>query len=272
MATAFKNMNDFFVYMHYRQGDNTNPFYVGIGNKSRAYRKEGRNDIWNKIYKKHGRKVLMFAENCSRDEAFVFERMLICQYGKIHNNTGVLSNMTNGGEGGLTRAVYCDGEIYSSLASAASSLGLSEPSAISVRIKSPYYNYHYVDSVSNYSGNKRPNAGVGVIANGVEYKSVNSCAKALGMSAPGVKTRILSPRFDFKFKNTEGNYNPNIHENGFAKAVMVNGLLFKSMTDASVHFGKSLTSMFRLIKSNNINFRYATQEEIYHSSSGTELS
>lgn len=266
------SMKDYYVYLHYR-GNNNNkfPFYVGIGSKSRSKRNEGRNAIWTKIYKKNGRVVKYFVEECSKEEAFVFERMLICQYGKICDGTGYLANITNGGESGLTKAVVCDGTVYSSLSSASSELGLSGPEAIFHRIKSPHYNYYYLGEESNYDPLvSKKCSNIVVIADGIEYESISSCAKKYNISTPGVRTRIESPRFDFKIKGTNGNYNPLLHTNGFAKAVYADGILFKSITDAANHFDKNLTYMFRLINSGNENFRYATIQEIYNSTSRKE--
>ena len=263
-------MKDYCVYMHYREnGDKKFPFYIGIGSKKRSLRNEGRNNLWSKIYSKYGKEVVYFIESCSREEAFVFEKMLICKYGKISDGTGYLSNLTDGGESGKTRSVICDGTLYSSLSSAASELNLCGPEAISQRIKSPHYNYHYVGEDNNYNPSlKKKCEQIPIVAGGIEYKSISDCARAYNMSVAGIRTRIKSPRFDFKEKGTIGNYNSKLHENGFAKPVIINDLFFKSISDAAIYLNKSVTSVFRLVNSNNNKFRYATKKEIHNSSSG----
>lgn len=266
-------MKDYCVYLHYKlNGDKKNPFYVGIGSLSRSKRNEGRNNLWTKIYNKYGKEVKYFVNGCSREEAFVFERMLISQYGKISDNTGYLSNITDGGESGLTRPVVCDGKLYSSLSSAASELGLSGPEAIHQKINSPYYNYYYLGCSNNYDPSIKKKSGpISVIADGVRYNSISECAKHYGISGAGVKTRIKSPRFNFMIDGDVSNYNSKLNRNGFAKPIFANGDMFTSITEAANYFGKSLTSMFRLVNSNDNNFRYATQEEIYNNTSGSEF-
>ena len=268
-----KAMKDYCVYLHYKlNGDKRNPFYVGIGSVSRSNRNEGRNNLWTKIYNKYGKEVKYFVNECSREEAFVFERMLISQYGKISNNTGYLSNITDGGESGPTRPVVCDGKLYSSLSSAASELKLSGPEAVYQKINSPYYNYYYLGHSNNYNPLlKRKSNPIVVIADGVKYNSISECAKYYGISTAGVRTRIESPRFDFVIDGNVSNYNSKLNKNGFAKPVFADGVMFTSITEAANYFGKSLTSMFRLVNSNNDNFRYATKEEIYNNTSGSKF-
>jgi hypothetical protein len=257
-----KAVNDYCVYLHYRlNGDKSNPFYIGIGSLSRSHRNEGRNNLWTKIYNKYGKEVKYFINGCSKQEAFVFERMLISQYGKIINNTGYLSNITDGGESGLTRAVICDGVLYSSLSSAASALGLSGPEAIHQKIKSPLYDYYYAGCKNNYNSLlKRKSDPIAVIADGVRYNSISECARKYKISIAGLRTRIKSPRFNFMEEGGVSNYNSSLNKNGFAKPIIAGDIMFTSLTDAANYFGKSLTSMFRLVNSKNNNFRYATQE------------
>lgn len=86
------------VYQHIRLDTNL-PFYVGIGaSKKRAFRTDGRNDIWNKIVQNVDYRVEILFENLSKHDACKKEVELIKQYGRICNNSGILSNITMGGE------------------------------------------------------------------------------------------------------------------------------------------------------------------------------
>lgn len=100
-----------YLYRHIRI-DKNEPFYIGIGTKQprihnsikaeyrRAHetnRKESY--IWNNIVNKTSYKIEILFE--SNDYNFIKEKEIefIFLYGRINNNTGILSNMTNGGDG-----------------------------------------------------------------------------------------------------------------------------------------------------------------------------
>ena len=70
-------------------------FYVGIGNDlKRAYRNEGRNDHWQKVFKKYGKIVDIVSDNISLSAAKEMEKHLIASMGSEN-----LCNKTLGGEG-----------------------------------------------------------------------------------------------------------------------------------------------------------------------------
>lgn len=100
-------MNDWYVYQHIRK-DTAEIFYIGIGhvkNFRRAFDHRGRNDIWNKITRKTEWNYEILAEGISKDDACKLERQLILKYGRKDLNTGILSNMTDGGESNDNRIV-----------------------------------------------------------------------------------------------------------------------------------------------------------------------
>lgn len=89
------------VYKHFRKTDDT-LFYVGIGkNKSRAFSKKSRNDLWKNIVKKYDYYVVIVVDNITIEEATRIEKELIEENGRIDLGTGVLANMTSGGDGHL---------------------------------------------------------------------------------------------------------------------------------------------------------------------------
>lgn len=88
-----------YVYQHIRL-DNNQPFYIGVGQGQRAYIKTGRNPIWNDIYNKcNGYKVEIINDEIEFEDAKKLEVILIEKYGRICKNTGILANITKGGEG-----------------------------------------------------------------------------------------------------------------------------------------------------------------------------
>jgi hypothetical protein len=94
-----------YVYRHIRL-DNGNPFYIGISNDSsglykRAFSKEVRNNLWQKIIKKSNYEVEIIFEHDDYEFIKEKEKELISLYGRINANTGILSNLTDGGEGTL---------------------------------------------------------------------------------------------------------------------------------------------------------------------------
>ena len=109
----YKAVNEvkYFIYRHIRL-DKNEPFYIGLGKYNykyntyncfygRAYSKSDRNNLWKKIVNKNLGKyeVEILLEELSYEEAVEKEIEFIKLYGRIHNETGILSNLTDGGEG-----------------------------------------------------------------------------------------------------------------------------------------------------------------------------
>ena len=87
------------VYQH-RRLDTNDIFYIGIGKTiSRSKSKKYRNNLWHKIVKKYGYNIEILHQDITWDEACILEKEYILKYGRIDLDTGILVNMTNGGEG-----------------------------------------------------------------------------------------------------------------------------------------------------------------------------
>lgn len=92
-----------YVYRHIRL-DKNQPFYIGIGNDDNFFRANDfkpnrRNSIWNKIFLKTNIEVEILFENLTWYQCCEKEKEFIKIYGRIDNKTGILSNLTDGGEG-----------------------------------------------------------------------------------------------------------------------------------------------------------------------------
>lgn len=98
---AGRPTNDCYVYAHIRE-DINKPFYIGIGktsNYKRAFDIKKRNNIWKKVFNKTKSKANIIYTNLTWAEACEIEINLINYLGRIDKGTGVLTNLTDGGEG-----------------------------------------------------------------------------------------------------------------------------------------------------------------------------
>jgi len=85
----------FYVYAHLRQSDGS-AFYIGKGQRSRAWWRHSRSEWWNHIALKHGVDVHIVAANLTEDEALNFEKVVIAGL----RDSGVdIINLTDGGDG-----------------------------------------------------------------------------------------------------------------------------------------------------------------------------
>lgn len=95
---------DFYVYIHLRK-DGT-PFYVGKGHGKRAYELsvKRRSTMWVRTaVKEYGDTgnvtVVLLYTNLDESTAHELEILTIKEYGRKNNNTGILVNLTDGGDG-----------------------------------------------------------------------------------------------------------------------------------------------------------------------------
>lgn len=82
--------NPYYVYLYLRE-DKT-PYYVGKGKGNRVYSK-------NRRLQPPPKDRILILDNLTEEEAFRKEITLIKQYGRKDNGTGILANLTDGGEG-----------------------------------------------------------------------------------------------------------------------------------------------------------------------------
>ena len=91
-------MNIYYVYQYLREKDSTTalvgtPYYIGKGKNNRAYIGHNNRIPSNKDY------IQIIKDNLTEQEAMDLEILLIEKYGRKDLGTGILINLSNGGEG-----------------------------------------------------------------------------------------------------------------------------------------------------------------------------
>ena len=86
-------MNIYYVYAYLRASDNT-PYYIGKGKNDRAF-----SSYHSVSVPKDKSKIVFLERNLTDVGACALERRYIRWYGRKINNTGILYNITEGGDG-----------------------------------------------------------------------------------------------------------------------------------------------------------------------------
>jgi hypothetical protein len=87
------NLNRFYTYAYLRE-DRT-PYYIGKGKGRRLYDK-GKGEVGKP---KDKSRIIYLKQNLTEEEAFRHEIYMIAVFGRIDLGTGILRNLTGGGDG-----------------------------------------------------------------------------------------------------------------------------------------------------------------------------
>ena len=89
--TTNKKQMEYYTYAYLRE-DGT-PYYIGKGKNRRAYQK------YHSVNLPPTERILFLKQNITEEEAFGHEKYMIAILGRKDLGTGILRNMTDGGEG-----------------------------------------------------------------------------------------------------------------------------------------------------------------------------
>ena len=92
------NPNRYYVYAHYKTGEENIPFYIGFGSGNRYKTKSKRNPHWHSIVKKYGFYSKILANELIKADAKALEIQLIGMFGRSDLGKGPLVNKTDGGD------------------------------------------------------------------------------------------------------------------------------------------------------------------------------
>jgi len=217
------------VYKHIRL-DNEQVFYIGIGREDRPYSKCGRNKDWWYVVDNFGYRVEVIESDLSKVEAVERERYYIKYYGRLDNNSGILVNKNNGGQG----AEYGD--------------------------KNPMRKYKHLrdDASKRMMGKVKPETCKSIIYEGIKYTSL----KELYLDRfTEVFSSYKSFHRSYKSRGIENILDKSKKGNQKSVINLQNGVVFNTAKEAyeTFNIGCSISyfrSMLNGSKNNKTDFRY----------------
>ena len=93
-------MSRFYTYAYLRK-DGT-PYYIGKGTGKRAYK------LRPNIHRPDRERILLLKKNLTEEEAFKHEEYMIYVLGRKDLGTGILLNLTNGGDGNTSGMIHTE--------------------------------------------------------------------------------------------------------------------------------------------------------------------
>ncbi len=237
-----------YVYQHIRK-DTNQPFYIGIGSDLGFYRANKfseRNEIWERIKNKTEILVEILHNNIEWEDACQIEIQLIKKYGRINNKTGILSNMTDGGEGTLNKVI--NEETRYLLGNGNRGKKRTEESKLkqSKVTKGVKKSKSHTEKIRQYR--------IGKKLSEETKRKISENSKGRSSWNKGIKfsdESKIKMSNSKKGKKTSGD-NPN------SKIVLntENGVFYETLKEAAISINMGYSNFKRKIKINKINFKY----------------
>jgi hypothetical protein len=207
-------MGEYCVYLHIKEATGE-PFYVGRGKGNRAFSKYGRSNHWHNVVNKYGFDVIILEHNLTIDEANQRETYWIKRIGRNDLKLGPLVNFTDGGEGTSGRII-----------SKELSLKLSKPRTKEWKDKISKSTKIRMQNLSNSEIERLKNIG---------FKKGN---------VPFNKGIKHSSETKYKMSHSK------IGNSFRAKEIIIDGVLYKSIKEASDFLGIKYMTLYQRIKRN----------------------
>jgi predicted GIY-YIG superfamily endonuclease len=227
-----------YIYAHKRK-DKNQIFYIGVSsldNYNRAYYKYNRGSIWNLIVKKTPYDIVIIHENISLKTALVLEKKLINYFGRINKKTGILSNLTDGGDG-----------MY----------GLVHTTKSKLKMRESQINLHRNGYISPMKGKKTPQEVREKISNSCKGRTAWNKGKKLSKEqAELLRTYNLGRVQTLQERIKRANSNKGKTRNRKKIINTKSNTVFDSINDAIIHSGLTKTTFYRKLKNNQINYTY----------------
>lgn len=167
----------YYVYAYLRRSDLT-PYYIGKGHGNRAFSPDHTVKIPTDT-----RRIVILCTRLTELGAFAIERRLIAWYGRKDLGTGILRNLTDGGEGGSGRTISDSHK----MAISQKLKGKSRPD-VSDRLRGkPKSDLHKQKISQSQKGVARPSPSTESIKKSLETRRLNG---TLGPTAESIKKGI----------------------------------------------------------------------------------
>jgi group I intron endonuclease len=241
-----------YLYRHIRL-DKNEPFYIGISSSNsykRAYSIHKRNKHWNNIVSRTKYIVEIVFNDLTWEETCEKEKEFISLYGRKDLGTGILCNMTDGGEGTLGQIISNEARVKRSVNAkgrinsletrrkiSASKLGIKRPQYVIDKI-SKSLKSRYTKEKNHWYGKKMS-----------EEQKVKISVSKLGCYGPNTGKKMS---VETKLKLSQSvKYMPNIRK------VMViditTGIIFSSISDAAESYNLNPGSLHKWLNNKRKN-------------------